>query len=99
MNDEDIYDLALTTWGYDLQMDVAIEELSELIKAILKHRRDPSIHKAIDIAEELGDVEIMCKQLEIAMLQKYPEFTQWKLESKQTKLHRVRSMLNEHKNL
>lgn len=89
-----IYNRALDTWGHDAQMDVAIEELSELIKAIIKYRRKPYKDQAIDIAEELGDVTIMIKQLEIAMLRNYPAFTSWKDQSMANKINRVKNMLD-----
>lgn len=92
---DDIYIHTLEKWGYNAQMDVVIEELSELIKAIIKYRREPTIERAIDMAEELGDVIIMTRQLEIAMAQKYPEFVAWKSDTIQTKLHRIKSRLND----
>ena len=55
------------TYGEQAQIDIAIEEMSELTKALLKHRRakikDSSIE--YDIAEEMADVKIMLEQLEI----------------------------------
>lgn len=89
-----LYNRALDTWGHDAQMDVAIEELSELIKAIIKYRRKPYKEQAIDIAEELGDVTIMMRQLEIAMLRNYPAFSSWKEQSISDKLIRVQKMLD-----
>ncbi len=48
-------------WGVDAQLNVAIEELSELIKEICKDKRGFGVPK--QIAEEVADVEIMCEQL------------------------------------
>lgn len=59
-----VYSDALDMWGVDLQLDVAIEEMSELTKAIIKRRRFP--HQAGTLAkiiEEIGDVEIMMEQM------------------------------------
>ncbi len=57
---------AIITYGEDKQQLVAIEELSELQKAIVKFFRKPDNPKcAEDIAEEMADVYIMLKQLEI----------------------------------
>ncbi len=57
----------INTYGEQAQIDIAIEEMSELTKALLKHRRakikDPIIEN--DIAEEMADVKIMLEQLEI----------------------------------
>lgn len=92
-NNDEIYNDALNTWGHDAQMDVTIEELSELIKAIIKHRRYPTDEKAFEMAEELGDVHIMIKQLEISMSRKYPDFSYWKDGSIKSKLKKVSSWL------
>lgn len=47
-------------------MDMAIEEMSELTKALLKERRNEAVHRdaLIDnILEEIADVTIMLNQL------------------------------------
>lgn len=51
--------------GTKSQEDVAIEEMAELQKAILKHRRYPSEKTRADIIDEIADVEIMLEQLKI----------------------------------
>ena len=60
------------TYGWDDQCQVAIEECSELIQAICKHRRRHSHWKLLNmfdcperehIIEEIADVEIMLSQL------------------------------------
>ena len=51
--------------GTKSQEDVAIEEMAELQKAILKHRRYPSEKTRVDIIDEIADVEIMLEQLKI----------------------------------
>lgn len=55
------------TYGSDKQEDMAIEECSELIKAILKFRRsntkDSDLRDAI--IDEIADVQIMLTQLGI----------------------------------
>lgn len=58
----DIYHRALKTWGKDAQMLQVIEEMSELIKEILKNvnRGKDNIS---EIIEETADVEIMLEQL------------------------------------
>ena len=50
-------------YGPDRQQDKAIEECSELIKAICKWK-ETSDH-AEEIVDEIADVEIMCNQLKI----------------------------------
>lgn len=55
------------TYGWDKQEDMAIEECSELIKAILKFRRsnakDSDLRDAV--IDEIADVQIMLTQLGI----------------------------------
>ena len=48
------------------QLCVAIEELSELTKEICKYQRDPIMEKHYDfIKEELADVMIVCKEIQV----------------------------------
>lgn len=60
----------ISTYGKQPQVDMAIEEMSELIKALLKERRAQTGCKQTDIdiatlniAEEMADVIIMLSQL------------------------------------
>lgn len=53
---------AIATYGADMQLNVAIEELSELIKEICKSKRGADNREAI--IEEMADCYIMLKQLE-----------------------------------
>lgn len=56
-----ILNKAIEKYGEDLQLDVAIEEMAELTKEIVKHKRGKGdINRT---AEELADVYIMLKQL------------------------------------
>lgn len=52
---------ALEYYGNDPQVDVAIEEMSELIKELLKNRRGKENRSMI--ADEMADVYIMLEQL------------------------------------
>lgn len=61
---------AVSTWGKDAQVDMAIEEMSELTKALLKERRathyigpQAAAHAQEGIYEEMADVIIMLMQL------------------------------------
>lgn len=56
---------AIDTYGSEMQMLIAIEELSELQKAIVKYFRKPTEETRNDISEEIADVYVMLKQLEI----------------------------------
>ena len=58
-----ILEKAIATYGPDMQHNVAIEEMSELIKELCKNKRNErNTHK---IAEEIADVEIMLEQLKM----------------------------------
>lgn len=80
MNNEQLrnLDTIIKTYGKEPQVDMAIEECSELIKALLKFRRKCSglmpenneemevmreLHK--DVVDEIADVSIMIAQLQI----------------------------------
>ena len=56
---------AINTYGKTAQENVAIEEMSELIKAIIKNRRYNNIKTVANIREEMADVYIMLQQLMI----------------------------------
>lgn len=62
---------AIDTYGRQAQIDVAIEEMAELTKALLKTRRvsdddhDAHVRADIHVIEEIADVEIMIDQLKI----------------------------------
>ena len=53
------------SYGTKSQEDVAIEEMAELQKAILKHRRYTGDETRAEIIDEIADVEIMIEQLKI----------------------------------
>ena len=64
------YKKFLDTWGVDMQSTMALEEMSELTKALCKYKRCIEIEgnkqKAIDnIKEEIADVLNMAEQLEL----------------------------------
>lgn len=54
---------AIKTWGEDLQELIAIEEMAELTKAIIKGRRKCSSKERQEIIDEIADVQIMIWQL------------------------------------
>ena len=54
---------AIETYGAEAQLNVAIEELSELIKEICKHKRGES--NVVAIIEEMADVYIMLEQMQM----------------------------------
>ena len=54
---------AIEVYGKDMQLNVAIEEFSELIKEICKHKRGEDNRD--NIIEEMADCYIMLEQLKI----------------------------------
>jgi NTP pyrophosphatase (non-canonical NTP hydrolase) len=54
---------AIEVYGKDMQLNVAIEEFSELIKEICKHKRGEDNRE--NIIEEMADCYIMMEQMEI----------------------------------
>ena len=56
---------AIDAFGNDMQTEVAIEEMSELIKALVKYDRYPGLDTLMNIIEEIADVQIMLDQLKI----------------------------------
>lgn len=52
---------AIQTWGKEAQVDMMIEEMAELTKALLNERRG----RESNIAEEMADVQIMLEQMTI----------------------------------
>ena len=64
MNREILYRV-IDTNGKDKQIDIAIEEMSELTKALLKDRRYHTEQTKKDVTEEMADVFICLEQLTI----------------------------------
>ena len=64
MNDRQraLCERALKAWGVQAQLDMMIEEMAELTKAIIKYRR--GIGDKLDLLREGVDVQIMVMQLE-----------------------------------
>ena len=62
IKEEELYKRALRVWGKEPQMLQVIEEMSELIKEILKNVNRKKENTAA-IIEETADVEIMLGQL------------------------------------
>ena len=62
MNKEDLYKLAIETYGDEAQINQGIEEMAELIQAVNKFRRMRNPVTFDNIAEEIADVEIMMDQ-------------------------------------
>ena len=63
-----IYNQAIEHYGVNSQIDIAIKEMSELTKALLKHRRYGTEDTYKAIREELADVEICLEQIKLIYL-------------------------------
>lgn len=65
---DQVFRNCICTYGSNPQIDVVIEEMSELIKALLKWRRAGGVRLTearACIVDELADVRIMVRQMEI----------------------------------
>lgn len=60
-----VYLQAIEKWGKELQITLAIEEMSELQKELCKHLRGDRNKNAI--SQEIADVEIMIEQVKIML--------------------------------
>lgn len=94
MNVKKLYETVLMKNGDHFQREIAIEECSELIKALCKYDRyfaDEDVDKRIlrlNIIEEMADVEIMLEQLKL-MFDYNCDFE----STKKTKLERLAKRL------
>lgn len=81
---------AIRRYGVDMQTDIAIEEMSELTKAIIKERRIKSAATVENVCEEIADVLIMMEQLCLiyppGYIEKYINFKLQRLEKRLSKL-------------
>ena len=89
-----LYWSAIKTFGVDLQLAVAIEEMAELTKAIVKIRRVADDYGKTQAArenllEEIADVDIMIEQMKIMWGPKRVE------EYRRKKLERLERRLND----
>lgn len=63
-----VFRRCICEYGTQSQIDMAIEEMSELTKALLKWRRAKGAELTAardNIIDEIADVRIMCRQMEI----------------------------------
>ncbi|RLC69283.1 MAG: antitoxin [Chloroflexi bacterium] len=61
MTEQQILTAAIEKWGPKHQIDLAVEECSELIVALMHYGRGRC--GSFEVAEEIADVEIMLEQL------------------------------------
>lgn len=94
----DVIKAAIATYGTAAQVDMAIEEMSELTKALCKERRtqlQPGTHAEAhaNVIEEIADVAIMLKQLIMIFdkdneIQKEVDYKINRLEQRLQKFHK-----------
>lgn len=82
----DIYRRALAKFGQGSQIDMCIEEMSELTKELCKYKRGEN--NMVMIAEEIADVEITLEQMKLLYV--CEELT---AEFKEAKLRRLEERL------
>jgi hypothetical protein len=63
MEKSELYNEAWRLWGGDMQLDILIEEMAELMQAIIKTRRH-SVTWSHAVFEEVADVLICLEQVE-----------------------------------
>ena len=64
-SEQDTFEAAISTYGKEQQLIVAIEELSELQKEICKLMRESMGRPRSKLHEEIADCEIMLEQLKM----------------------------------
>ena len=89
-----ILDRAITTYGAPAQMDMAVEEMAELTKALCKIKRAQAGCEVTaeigNVIEEMADVQIMLDQLRII-------FGRSTAEIEEDKLRRLLRRINSYK--
>ena len=79
-----LLDRAITTYGAPAQMDMAVEEMAELTKALCKVKRVSCAAEAKAVlenaVEEMADVQIMLDQLRSIFGRSTAEAEEYKLE-------------------
>lgn len=82
---KDVLKEAIAFYGEDMQLNVAIEELSELIKELCKYKRGEG--SQMHIAEEMADVKIILEELEIIFNNKHRVKTWYEDKKKRLERH------------
>jgi hypothetical protein len=96
MLQKEVLDRILEIWGRDSQIDMAVEEMGELIHALIKYKRackDGTVQKIIDandkVCEEIADVTLMIELLRSTL------FSLNKIEEwEKVKIERIKGILN-----
>lgn len=93
MNDKDIMNKAIDTYGETNQTYMLMEECAELIQAISKYNRNCENSK--NVIEEIADVEIMIEQVKMILERNGYNYCREEIEqTKRWKLDRLERRLN-----
>jgi len=60
---EELFAEAIELWGIEAQINISIEECSELIQALCKMLRGYSHERFYNLCEEIVDIEVMISQV------------------------------------
>ena len=97
MSDEKIFREAVKKFGFNKQCDILIEEMAELIQAIIKMRRNKNMDIGVaseNFIEELVDVEIVLSEILAATLERNDRLKIY-AEIRAKKLLRLEKLLEE----
>lgn len=95
MNEYEIYERAVRSFGRDHQIRKAVEELGELSSALMRlGNGEPVIG---NVAEEIADVEIMLEQVKIILGDKYEGYLELKKAEKIGKLAHYLTLIDDPK--
>ncbi|MBP3887628.1 MAG: hypothetical protein J6F30_08245 [Cellulosilyticum sp.] len=83
---------AIEVFGEDIQHDIAVEEMAELTKEIIKWKRNKL--NGNELASEIADVEIMLEQLKI-MHDNHKQVEIWKKMKLERLVTRIECRKNE----
>ena len=89
INETEVLQRALDTYGSSMQIVVMMEEMSELQKELCKYLRGK--YSSASIAEEIADVEIMLKQMKMLFC-----CTDDVRNERRRKVERLKGRLDEH---
>lgn len=90
MSNDEVFQLAIRRYGKHAQIGQFHEEVGELMVAINKYNRHPSILRLSNIAEEIADVEIMLEQLKLIFCIEQSNVT----EIKKAKIQRLKERIS-----
>lgn len=85
--EDNLYKAALSNWGEEAQVKMAIEECAELIQVLAKYGRNINGASDFEVQSEIADVQVMLNQLKIIFDEDAIA------EVKATKLEKLRKLL------